>query len=51
MEHVRRNFENYETRHEAYLAYDRLCKSGFCPYWLEDDGIQAWFVVDFNEWI
>ena len=51
MKKVMRNFKNYATRHEAYLAYKALCDSGKCPYWLEDDGIKAWFVVDFDEWI
>lgn len=38
---VKRNFENYATRHDAYLAYKELCDSGKYPYWLEDDGIKA----------
>ena len=45
---VKRNFENYANRHEAYLAFNALEK---CPYWFEDDGIKAYFAVDFDEWI
>lgn len=48
MEKVKRNFENYATRHEAYLAFKALKKH---PYWFEDDGIKAYFAVDFHEWI
>ena len=44
----KRNFENYKTRHEAYLAYENLPHP---PYWFEDDGIPAFIVVDFCEWI
>lgn len=39
MENVKRNFENYSTRHEAYLAFKALKKH---PYWFEDDGIKAY---------
>lgn len=48
---VKRNFENYSTRHEAYLAYKELCDSKKCPFWYEEDGVKAYFVVDFDEWI
>lgn len=48
MNNVKRNFENYATRHEAYLAFNALEK---CPYWFENDGIKAYFAVDFDEWI
>ena len=51
MEKVKRNFENYSTRHEAYLAYKKLYDSKKCPYWFEDDGIKAYIAVDFHEWI
>lgn len=45
---MKRNFENYATRHEAYLAFKALEKH---PYWFEDDGIKAYIAVDFDEWI
>lgn len=48
MDKLKRNFENYSNRHEAYLAFKALKKH---PYWFEDDGIKAYFAVDFDEWI
>lgn len=45
---MKRNFENYKTRHEAYLAYKALKP---IPHWFEDDGIPAFIVVDFSEWL
>ena len=48
MDKLKRNFENYSNRHKAYLAFKALKKH---PYWFEDDGIKAYFAVDFDEWI
>lgn len=50
-ENAKRNFENYKTRREAFLAYDDLCNSRKTPIWAEDDGIHCVIVVDFNDWI
>lgn len=43
-----RNFNLYNSRHEAYIAYKALKQ---IPYWFEDDGIPAFIAVDFHEWI
>lgn len=48
---VKRNFENYSTRHEAFLAYQELYDSRKCPYWFKDEHQKSAFVVDFDEWI
>ena len=45
---VKRNFENYKTRHEAYLAFKALKKH---PYWFVNDKIPAYIAVDFHEWL
>ena len=44
---MKRNFENYRTRHEAYLAFKALP----VPYWFEDDGINAYMCIEFDEWL
>ena len=49
-ERVKRNFENYRNRHEAFLAFDSL-KSPCRPYWFADDGIKAYIAVEFDEWL
>lgn len=52
-EEVKRNFENYATKREAFLAYEGFCYNCKTPIWIRGD--EAYFpcavVVDFNDWI
>lgn len=48
---IKRNFENYATRYEAFLAYQELKDSRKCPYWFKDKHQKSAFVVDFDDWL
>ena len=52
-EKVKRNFENYATKREAFLAYEELEKNHKTPIWLhgDEDKIPFAIVIDFNDWI
>ena len=48
-----RNFEQYKTRREAFLAYEELGNNHKTPIWITSDeyDIPVAVVVDFNDWI
>ena len=48
-----RNFEQYKTRREAFLAYEELRKNHKTPIWMhgDEDKIPFAIVIDFNNWI
>ena len=50
---VKRNFENYTTRREAFLAYEELCNEHKTPIWIHGDesDIPYAIVIDFEDWI
>lgn len=52
-EKVKRNFENYATKREAFLAYEELEKNHKTPIWLhgDEDKIPFATVIDFHDWI
>lgn len=50
----KRNFENYKTRRDAFLAYQQLVENRKTPVWVMgngDDIPYLAFVIDFNDWI
>lgn len=49
-ERPRRNFERFNTRREAFLAYQELCGTRKTPIWIEDDEVPCATEVDFNDW-
>jgi len=53
MVNIKRNFENYATKREAFLAYEELEKNHKTPIWLHgaEDKIPFAIVIDFNDWI
>ena len=46
-----RNFEEYKTRREAFLAYEALSHNKNTPIWVEDDDIPCALVIDFTDWL
>ena len=43
-----RNAEVYPSRHAAFAAYKALRP---VPHWFEEDGVNAFFAVEFGEWL
>lgn len=52
-EKVKRNFENYATKREAFLAYEELEKNHKTPIWIhgDEDNIPFAIVIGFHDWI
>lgn len=49
----KRNFENYKTKREAFLAYESLKTNCKTPLWMRGDEDKLHFasVVDFTDWL